>query len=126
MSERRVPAAPAGLGAQGKTLWKSVVADFELTPAESRLLAQACRAADELDRLTAELDQAPTVVAGSMGQAKPNPLFAEVRHHRTQLAALLKQLDLIGAEDEADKNQTASVKAMRAARARWGQGRVAG
>lgn len=121
------PAAPRGLGTQGRQLWKSVVAEFELESGEARVLAQACAAADELARLKVELDQSPVVVAGSTGQPKPHPLFGEVRAHRAQLVALLKQLGLTVAEDDSAQGaKPSTVRALTAARARWGEGRVMG
>lgn len=84
--------APKGLNAAGKRLWTEMSAAYELDPGESALLLQACRTADELERLEVALVDAPMTVAGSTGQARPNPLLEETRRHRAALVALLKVL----------------------------------
>jgi hypothetical protein len=42
---------PTGLKAPGRGLWTAVAGPYVLTPAELEMLGQACRTADELDRL---------------------------------------------------------------------------
>ena len=47
------------------------------------MLEQACRTADELDRLERAVRALPSlVVEGSTGQPRSHPLLAEVRAHR--------------------------------------------
>ncbi len=43
--------APSGLGAGGRALWRAVVEDHELDPAQGVQLLEACRAKDRLDKL---------------------------------------------------------------------------
>ena len=81
------------------------------TEQQKTLLDQACRCADDLSRLEDALVDAPTVLAGSMGQERPNPLFGEVRATRALLGKLLAQIN---------QSQSAENKARNAARARWG------
>jgi hypothetical protein len=88
MNER----TPAGLGPRGRALWKSTIEEFELSPPEMDVLAEACRTVDELGRLAAALAAADLVVVGSMGQPRPNLLFDEVRKHRALLGVLLALL----------------------------------
>lgn len=61
---------PAGLQAEGKKLWRSVTAVFDLEdePHKVQILAQACRVADVVSELDDAADQAPLTVKGSMGQ----------------------------------------------------------
>lgn len=87
---------PRGLGAAGRALWRSIVDEYTLEPHERVLLAEACRTADELERLRAEAASADLIVQGSTGQPRPNPLFGEVRRHSESLARLLRALRTTG------------------------------
>lgn len=111
------PRAPSGLGKSGRALWRSIVADYSVRPDELRVLEDACRQADLVDALDAELRGQPSMVHGSRGQPVTSPLLREVRLHRIALAALLRQLhveDLTGS----DKRRRHS-SAREAARTRW-------
>lgn len=121
---------PANLGRSGTDLWLSVVGgEYELDPGQIRLLADACREADLIDRLQAELDAgAPLQVRGSMGQPTASPLISEVRQHRATVKHLLSALRL-GEDGKRNRGfhshrNVASVSeaARKAARQRWGTG----
>lgn len=115
------PRTPAHLAAAGRTLWRAVVDTYELRADELLVLEKACRTADDSARLDAALRDAPLMVTGSTGQQRHNPLLHEARQTRALLAALLKQLALPDEADLADGALTGnSVKAMNAARSRWG------
>ncbi len=45
------PKAPAGLAAGGRSLWRGVVDNHDLEPAQLVQLEEACRAKDRLDKL---------------------------------------------------------------------------
>ena len=79
------------------------------------LLEQACRVADTLALLEAGMKDADLIVTGSMGQQREHPLLSEARQQRALLGRFLAQLKL---PDE-DGLATTSVKARRAAQARW-------
>lgn len=126
MTTTRKSPAPAGLNAAGKRLWDDItrqVADdgLELDASEKRVLADACRTADDAERLTSALEKAPVEVVGSTGQPMPNKLFDEVRKSRSLVASLLRQLDLQPAEDARSGrgSQTTSTSARAAAAVRW-------
>jgi hypothetical protein len=110
---------PAGLEASGMALWESVTGPYMLTPAELSILAQACRTADELDRLEAAVRELPDfVVRGSTGQPKVHPLLEEARRHRLLLERLCAALNLPD-QDEKVGQRAGARHAAKAARARW-------
>jgi hypothetical protein len=116
-----VPRMPAKLGRAGRELWRSIIPTYDLRPDEVRLLADACREADIVQRLEDELADAPLMVKGSQGQLVASPLVSEVRQHRSVLAALLKSLKLPDSPAGAQqKSALVSEQARAAARARWG------
>lgn len=116
-----VPRMPAKLGPAGRALWRSIIPTYDLRPDEVRMLADACREADLVQRLEDELADAPLMVKGSQGQLVASPLVSEVRQHRSVLAALLKSLKLPDSPAGAQqKSALVSEQARAAARARWG------
>ena len=109
---------PSDLQAPGRRFWRDVLAAYELNEAELRLLAEASRTVDELERLRAALAGASPVVPGSTGQDRPHPLYDEVRRHREILMRLVAGLAIPSAGDDVGVPQ-ASVNARRAAQVRW-------
>jgi len=93
---------PKGLGYQGRKLWKTINDEFELDcePAKQRILFDACKMADAIDRLDKEADKAPLVAKGSYGQPVLHPAFSGAQTARAALAALLARLNL--AEPDGD------------------------
>jgi hypothetical protein len=110
---------PSGLRTPGKRLWLSVIGRYVLTAAEQELLGQACRTADEVDRLEKAVRQLPELtVRGSSGQPKGHPLLAEVRAHRVLLERLTSALNL--PDDAEEVGARAGTRhARKAAQARW-------
>jgi hypothetical protein len=93
------PRKPAGLGAEGGTLWAEItseLADDGLIPTsrERRWLLDACREADLIADLMASLEGEPHVVKGSQNQPVAHPLIAEIRQHRVTLSGLLARLKM--------------------------------
>src|SRR5215203_588347 len=116
MSDHR---PPSGLKASGKRLWLSVFDRYVLTAADVEMLGQACRTADELDRLERAVRALPELTtAGSTGQIKPHPLLAEVRAHRLLLERLTGALNLPD-EDEEVGLRPGQKHGRRAIQARW-------
>jgi hypothetical protein len=115
------PRKPTGLGVSGRALWSEIADTYDLRPDERRLLEDACREADLIDRLEAEIaDPAHELqVRGSMGQPVSSPLVSEIRQHRTTLRALFAQLKL---PDEQSAAEPRAVQARSAAQARWSRG----
>ncbi len=111
---------PEALGPAGLKVWRSVVADYDLRPDELRILEDACREATLIDRLHHELQGAPLVVKGSMGQPTASPLVQEIRQHRQTFAALMARLKLEDIDGAAAGDRSARARA--AAQARWRRG----
>ena len=70
------PRTPTGLGVSGRDLWSEIAGTYDLRPDERRLLEDACREADLIDRLESEINDPDheMVVKGSMGQPVSSPL----------------------------------------------------
>jgi hypothetical protein len=110
---------PTGLRAPGRRLWVAVAGLYVLTPAELQMLAEACRTADELDRLEKAVRALPElVVSGSTGQPKAHPLLEEVRRHRLLLERLTTALNLPDESEEVG-TRASSRHAQKAAEGRW-------
>lgn len=125
MSSTTARKAPRNLGPAGRRLWQEVMGVYAPRPDEVLLLEKACRTADEAARLDEAARDAPLLTLGSMGQERVNPLLAEARATRALLAVLLKALALSDVEDDAGQSASgstvslSSLRAMKAARARW-------
>lgn len=106
------------LGPSGSRLWDLVMKDFELSTPELLLLAEVAHTADELESLRDASADADATVTGSTGQPKVNPLFRELREHRSLFVKLLGELAL-PAEDEEKGRTPAQRQASEAAKTRW-------
>lgn len=111
---------PEGLGAKALVVWTEIAEGYDLRIDEMRVLEDACREIDLIERLEAELEHAELIVTGSMGQPVASPLVQELRQHRGVLARLLGWLKLPDEEQPAKGNTSASART--AAMARWGRG----
>lgn len=112
--------APTKLGPKARKVWQEITSVYELRTDELRVLEDACREIDLVERLEEEFRDAPTMVKGSMGQMVASPLLQELRQHRQVAARLLKQLNL---PDEDGRNAAnTSDLARKAANARWSRG----
>ena len=119
------PLAPKGLKAAGKRLWADIAGSgtYRLRPDELRILEDACREADLVDRLEAELAKpdTPLTVKGSQGQPVANPLVSEIRQHRQTSKALLGSLKLPD-DDDARAPGDASAAGRALVNNRWRRG----
>ncbi len=111
---------PDGLKSDGRLLWFSItgaVASGHTLDAKAlHLLERACRCADEIALLDAQVDEDGPVVKGSRGQPTIHPAISEARLLRLVELRLLGQIDL-GGDDEPETQ--ARRKARHAAEARW-------
>ncbi|MFI1376885.1 hypothetical protein ACH4UY_33390 [Streptomyces longwoodensis] len=114
-----LPEPPVELGRRGAELWQAVLTEHELRTDELRVLEDACREVDLIERMHAELQTAPLVVKGSMGQDVANPLVQELRQHRALVARLLGALKLSDEDGEDRDAQFRTDRARKAALTRW-------
>ena len=113
------PTAPVHLGPKARKLWKDTVRAFDLRVDELRILEDACREVDLIERLENEIRGLPSLtVKGSMGQPVISELVKDVRQHRNTLKALLGALKLT----EDGESKPRSTTAREAAQARWRRG----
>lgn len=114
-----VPRAPSGLGSAGRRLWQGTFAPrengarLELRPDERVLLVEACRLADDVERIRKLLDGVPLMVPGSKGQPVTHPLRSELHRTVASLDRVLRTLAL------PDDDAPASQAGRSLARARW-------
>jgi hypothetical protein len=94
MTAHKPAPTPTSLGTAGKRLWRETAKVYELRQDELEILRSACREADLIEKMDAELKGASLLVPGSMGQDVINPLLQEVRQHRAAFAALIRALKL--------------------------------
>lgn len=73
MTTTKVPRAPAGLAVAGRKLWASVTDEYDLLAHEELLLLQACRCADQLDRLAVEAASGPPTITNFRGRLDGAP-----------------------------------------------------
>lgn len=94
-------AVPRELGPGGRRLWRDVAEPFELAGHEQRLLLEACRTVDDLDRLAAVIAEQGVLSADG---SRAHPALVEARNLRTVLGRLLGQLripdDVTGDRDQ--------------------------
>ncbi|MBB5167215.1 hypothetical protein HNP02_007204 [Mycobacterium sp. AZCC_0083] len=111
------PQPPRGLRAWGEQLWTQVTESSTFDPAGYFILAEACRTADVIERLSGMYNSNSTVwvaladeavqvaMTETGGQAveinlSVNPVLAEARQQRLALRQLLAQLKLGKTEDD--------------------------
>jgi hypothetical protein len=114
---------PKGLGvrSRGGRLWRAVTGVYELRADELAVLEDACRHANLVVKMEAEVGKCARgslTVAGSKGQDAPHPLLAELRMSRHLIAQSLARLQLPD-EPGIDRAARRSVSARSAARVRW-------
>jgi hypothetical protein len=115
-SVRRKP-APKDLQAAGKALWRDVLDEFELNPAETALLYQLALTVDELAQMKRDLSEMGTVVMGSRNQPRVNPLIAAIAGHRKLADGLVVALGLPLPGEVVGRRRSAQAK--QAVESRW-------
>lgn len=88
------PAMPRGLCPQAQTAWNGFWGDTVsgiMRPSDAPIVKRWVKAVDRYYRLLAEADREP-IVAGSMGQARANPIYDVVLRMETSIRADEAQL----------------------------------
>src|SRR5690606_30452504 len=106
MTDHEVPSPPAGLGPAGTQLWESVTAEYELGPAELRLLEDAAAEADLIEAMQEEWQALgrPMTALGSQKQVIAHPLLQELRQHRSALRQLILSMKLPQDDDSEEES----------------------
>ncbi|MBO0844580.1 MAG: hypothetical protein J2P22_04095 [Nocardioides sp.] len=94
------PKPPKALGHAGRDLWREVCSEYDLEHHEELLLLEACRCADRLNRLDAEILDAPLSVTNARGDIAAQPLLSEARQQQLTMSRLLASLRLPAGEEE--------------------------
>lgn len=83
-----------GLGETGKRLYEAVSDGRKLSVPHEVLLLNACRIADRLDEIDAELPRKGLTVTNDQGTESVNPLIPEQRQQLAQLGSLLARMGI--------------------------------
>lgn len=104
---------PSDLANGGKTLWRNIIRENELSAIEFPLLHQVCRVLDTLDDLYREKGTMSAIVSGSNGQPRVNPILAEIREQLAILDKLVVALAIpvVGEQYGARRTGAARAKA---------------
>ena len=95
----KTPTAPAGLGAAGRKLWRSITDDFEGAEHETAILEEACRTRVLVATLRDQIETDGLMLPSSQGM-RLHPAVAEVRQQRLTLARLLATLDVPSLDED--------------------------
>jgi hypothetical protein len=94
------PKAPSGLGAAGRKLWRSVLADYELEQHEIAGLLQACRAADACDELQEVVASQGRIQQDHLGNVRIHPAAVELRQTQMLLLRAVASLRIPLGDDD--------------------------
>jgi len=84
--------APAGLSSRSRGLWKAVVDEFELSPAELELLRSALICLDRADEAAEVLDREGLIASDRYGSPKPHPAADIEARNRVIFGRFVAQL----------------------------------
>ncbi len=87
-----LPKAPAGLSKRSAKLWRSVLDEFELSPAELELLRNALVALDRADEAAAIIAAEGMVTVDRYGSPKTHPACDVESRNRALYGRFLAQL----------------------------------
>ena len=102
------PRPPAGLGPEGRRLWRAVTTDFDLDQHELTLLREVARTADACTDLQAVVDAEGRMVTDHLGNSRVHPAAVELRQTRILFARLLSCLRVPLGEQPEDAGRSQS------------------
>ncbi|BBY52940.1 hypothetical protein MKOR_01910 [Mycolicibacillus koreensis] len=108
------PAAPRGLKAAGRRLWRSTVERFVLAEHELVLLREACRTADALDALQSHVDSEGVLDESPQGR-RAHPALVEIRQQRALFGRILAQLGVPTGDESDDESDEGTRRGRRPA-----------
>src|SRR5215470_18988007 len=80
MPLRKPPRAPAGLGVEGRRLWRRIQTEYRIEdPGGIAHLTGACRCEDDIHRMRAAVAKDGDIFIDRYGQRMANPLLAAIR-----------------------------------------------
>lgn len=112
------PKPPAGLQKPGKALWQKIAGTWELNLAELETLHLACRTADRLAEMEAQVAAEGLTLQGRNGTVI-HPLLAQIRLSTAALDKLIAHLRIPAEEEEPLPMTYRQRQASNAARIRW-------
>ena len=111
---------PEGLDGPGADMWREVTGTYKLRFDERRVLEDACRTMNIIDRLQDALGDSGLTSRGSMGQEVINPIYTELRQQRSALNAMWRQLKLPDVDGSAAGKDQSSEAGRSLVALRWG------
>lgn len=109
LSTTRATRAPKELASTGKKLWNRVLKEFELADHEELVLLQACRIADNLDRLQLDLGTGTMLLESSQG-SRIHPAAVEARQQSLALAKIMASLRIPFGDEDAQPQKRSGVR----------------
>lgn len=85
---------PKHLGAAGAAMWEDICERYELDFSDRAILIQACRMADNCDRIAAQLRKSGLTHWTEIGSEAISPLLVEMRQQALAMARMLAALKL--------------------------------
>jgi hypothetical protein len=123
----RKPKPPSELRAEGRRVWREIVADtagqgLELDARELTWLRHAAKLADRVAALEDAMTDQPLVVPGHASQPVAHPLLGEIRQTQALLAQTLGRLRVDVSESTGGIVNAGGNRFRAAANARWNRG----
>lgn len=97
---------PAGLGEAGAALWRTTLAEYELSGPEQAVLALACQAADRAAEARAAIDASGGVVVTGRYGPRLNPGVAAEKDARAAVLVNLRALGVVNAPELSTRDRS--------------------